>query len=331
MGNVKISVIIPVYNVENYLKKCVDSIINQTLKDLEIILVNNGSTDTSGLICDNYSKVDNRVVVIKQDNLGPSGGRNTGISVASGEYIMFVDSDDWIEPETCETAYQLAIKNDADFIFWSYYNESSIGTKIKNIYIDKQIVYNADEVKAQLLSGVLGLTEEKLKHPEKLDALVPVWARLYKTSIIKENNIAFIDLNLIPSECQQFNFDYLMYSTKSIYINKAMYHYRRNSISSFTKGYRTDLLKKWIYWIEKNKRIVEKKENSYLLSAYYSRICFSVIPLGGNAIKNENFVNTMLEIKNFLNHPYYKTAYNNFDFKYLPMHWKLFFWFLHYD
>lgn len=98
----KISIIVPIYNVKPYLEQCILSIINQTYLNLEIILVNDGSTDGSLLICENFAKKDDRIVLITQQNMGLSSARNLGIEIATGEYIMFVDSDDWIHPKIVE-------------------------------------------------------------------------------------------------------------------------------------------------------------------------------------------------------------------------------------
>lgn len=109
-----ISVIVPVYNVEKYLNRCIDSILNQTFKQIEIILVNDGSTDNSGDICDEYAKLDNRIIVIHKKNNGVSSARNRGIDVATGNWITFLDSDDYIEKEMYETLYKTAIKEEVD-------------------------------------------------------------------------------------------------------------------------------------------------------------------------------------------------------------------------
>ncbi len=110
----KISITVPIYNAEKYLEKCVDSIIAQTYKDVEIILVNDGSVDSSGAICDEYSKRDSRIKVIHKENGGLSSARNAGLDVASGEYVSFVDSDDWIENDMIETLYNACASNGAE-------------------------------------------------------------------------------------------------------------------------------------------------------------------------------------------------------------------------
>lgn len=112
--NLSVSTIVPIYNAEKYLEKCVDSIIAQTYKDVEIILVNDGSVDRSGAICDEYSKRDSRIKVIHKENGGLSSARNAGLDVASGEYVSFVDSDDWIENDMIETLYNVCASNGAE-------------------------------------------------------------------------------------------------------------------------------------------------------------------------------------------------------------------------
>lgn len=116
MGNPLISVIIPVYNVEKYLKRCVDSLVKQTYKNLEIILIDDGSKDSSGKLCDEISKIDKRILVLHKSNGGSSSARNLGIEIATGKYITFVDSDDWLELDTYEYCVNLIKLNQADCI-----------------------------------------------------------------------------------------------------------------------------------------------------------------------------------------------------------------------
>ena len=116
----KVSVIIPVYNVEQYIQRCVDSVIRQSLSDIEIILVDDGSTDKSGEVCDEYASMDNRIFVVHKKNEGLSCARNVGIELAHSDYIMFVDSDDWVEQSFCELPFTCAKKENADIVFFSH-------------------------------------------------------------------------------------------------------------------------------------------------------------------------------------------------------------------
>ena len=116
-----ISVIVPVYNAESYLRRCIDSIINQTYTNLEIILINDESPDNSGAICNEYAKNDNRIIVVHQANIGPGGARNTGVKIATGNYIAFVDADDYLDLSAYENLIPFILENDLDVVGFDHY------------------------------------------------------------------------------------------------------------------------------------------------------------------------------------------------------------------
>ena len=130
--NPKISVIIPVYNVEKYLRECLDSVVNQTMRDIEIICVNDGSTDNSLDILKEYATKDDRIIVINQTNGFVGSARNNGLKIARGEYIQFVDSDDYLELNACETAYKYALLYNVDVVVWGYKNFPKKVGNVKN-------------------------------------------------------------------------------------------------------------------------------------------------------------------------------------------------------
>ena len=134
---VKVSVIVPVYNVEIYLADCLDSVLQQTLKDIEIICINDGSTDKSPEILAEYAKKDPRITIISQENKGLSSARNRGLEVATGEYVAFLDSDDWVDPDYYEKLYNTAVKYDAQIACSGYKrcseNEEKIWLKFKDV------------------------------------------------------------------------------------------------------------------------------------------------------------------------------------------------------
>lgn len=169
-----ISIIVPVYKVEKYLKRCVDSILTQTYQNMEVILVDDGSPDNCGVICDKYKEMDNRVVVIHKENGGLSDARNAAIPLAKGDYISFVDSDDWISPYYVEHLYEAVAKCDADMgISW-----------FENVFEKKKLQSNPEE----LLSNYENLTAEecleKLLYQNGVE--VCAWGKLYKTELIKD-------------------------------------------------------------------------------------------------------------------------------------------------
>ena len=118
----KITIIVPVYKVEPYIRKCVESIIGQTYRHIEVILVDDGSPDNCGAICDEYARADSRITVIHTENEGVYSARNKALDVATGDYLMFVDCDDWVEPNFCETALKLALENNVQMVAFMFYN-----------------------------------------------------------------------------------------------------------------------------------------------------------------------------------------------------------------
>ena len=173
---VKVSVIIPVYNVENYLKQCLDSICAQTLKDIEIICINDGSTDNSGNILDKYAQKDSRFVIINKNNEGVSIARNTGISCAEGEFICFVDSDDYIDKDYLEKLYNAAIEYNCDIACCGFVRFHGIRKSIRK-KIDK--------------TKVLKTIDEKIEI-ENLPEHNYVWNKLYRRKSFIEHNLQFV-------------------------------------------------------------------------------------------------------------------------------------------
>ncbi len=154
--NPLISIIVPVYKVEPYLARCVDSLINQTYQNLEIILVDDGSPDRCGEICEEYAKKDSRIVVFHKDNGGLSDARNKGLDIATGDYVMFVDSDDWIEKETCETVIKLAASNKSDIVIFG----------VRNVYDNGQLknfvpMYNGNISSEECIKALLYKIQKK--------------------------------------------------------------------------------------------------------------------------------------------------------------------------
>ena len=169
-----ISIIVPVYNVKNYLEKCLQSICGQTYKNLEIILIDDGSSDGSGELCDLFAQRDGRIKVIHQTNAGQSAARNRGLAVAQGEFLGFVDSDDWIEPDMYEFLYCLLKENEADISICSHCRDKDGGSVVKYAS-GKQFVFTRDE-------GIRALAVDK--HIRNY-----VWDKLYKRCLFSD--IAF--------------------------------------------------------------------------------------------------------------------------------------------
>lgn len=171
-----VTVVIPIYNVEKYLRKCVDSVIRQSYKQLEIILVDDGSTDASGKICDGYKNIDSRVIVIHKDNGGLSDARNVGIAAANGTYLVFVDSDDYIHHKTIEILLRTLLDNDADMSCCGY-KDVFENNEYEDEIIDDYKIYAWDKVE----------TLKKILLSQNITN--SAWAKLYKKSLFE--NVRF--------------------------------------------------------------------------------------------------------------------------------------------
>lgn len=317
-----VSIIIPVYNTEKYLRHCLDSITNQSYTNIEIIIIDDGSTDNSPHICDEYAQQYKNVSVYHRKNQGVSSARNFGIETATGSYIIFIDSDDYIATTMCQELISAALSYNSDIVICGNYNVSTVGSTIRSIF-PNTTYFSGELFTQEICIATLGLTRKKLSNPAKLDRLTPIWARLYKTDIIRSNNIHFIDLQKLPSECLQFNYEYCIHAKSGVYIDIPLYYYRRNTLMSVTKPYRSNLWNKWNWWIEYMISFLnEQKLNDQHWEAFYSRICCSIIPLGGNALKSKEKIK---ETKSFLQKDIFKIAFQHFDTAQMPFYWKTFF------
>ena len=214
----KITVIVPVYNVENYLNKCLDSLINQTYKNLEIIVINDGSTDNSGEICQEYAQKDNRIVYIEKENGGPSDARNAGLDRMTGSYVTFVDSDDWIELDYVEILYKKITEYQADIAVGNYYsfNEAE-GMYYFHIFGDSYYEKVYDNV---------SIFENLYESQEmKSFALISVFGKLYKADLVKHLRFDIGKLG----EDGYINQKLYLLVQKVIYINQGLYAYRQLS------------------------------------------------------------------------------------------------------
>ena len=211
----KITVIVPVYNVEHYLDKCLDSVIKQTYKNIEIIVVNDGSTDNSGEICQEYAQKDNRIVYIEKENGGLSDARNAGLDQMTGSYVTFVDSDDWIEQDYVETLYQKITEYQADIAIGNYYSfDEERSVFLFHILGDSYYEKAHDNV---------SIFENLYENQEMRSfALISAWGKLYKARLFEQLRF---DIGKLGEDGYLNQKVYLL-SEKVIYLNKGLYAYR---------------------------------------------------------------------------------------------------------
>ncbi|UTR10584.1 glycosyltransferase [Evansella sp. LMS18] len=327
----KISIIVPIYNVEAYLSRCLDSLIAQTITDIEIIAVNDGSTDNCLDILKQYAKKDKRIKIINQENSGVSAARNAGIEITKGDYIGFVDPDDWVNKSMYEDMYRIATNNETDIVMCSYIREFGTHSKIKDFDMSDIVQYRGWEVKQKVLRRIVGPLDNELGHPELLDAWGTVWSKLYKANIIKENCIVFTDLNVIgTNEDSLFNIQTVYYANSFIFINKPYYHYWRANDSSVTTVYKKSLIDQWtnLFSIIEN-FLKENRLPGEFYVALNNRIGVNSLGLGLNEISRSNrssWLNKLKQLKQILNHHYIKRSFQTMDMSKFPFVWRMFYY-----
>ena len=259
----KISVIIPVYNAEKYLSRCIDSVLNQTCQDFELILVNDGSSDLSPKICDDYAQKDSRVKVIHKENCGVSSARNTGLEVVLGEYTTFVDSDDYIDADFFDYAYLKSQESDAD-IFVS----GLVMEKWAQNNIVERSFYKIETAKNYFSKELLEDWGQKFP----AICMCGPCCKFYKTSIIK-NNFIYFDKSLSCGEDTYFNLHVLENISKIYFSEKIFYHYRRENEFSLYSRFHKDTyeihnkvygkMRKLMIDLHCNIKSIKKFENYY--------------------------------------------------------------------
>ena len=227
-----ISVIVPVYNAEKFLFRCVDSICRQTYRNLEIILVDDGSPDNSPMMCDDFSVKDNRIKVIHKQNAGQGLARNDGLSIANGEYVTFVDSDDWISLDHIENLYNAIKKYDADVSLGNHIRVNVDGVMTSKMLPLMEGVYEGDRIIRELMLPLIGADAR-----DTSDILInsSVSMNMYSMACIKKNNIRFISERYAVAEDFYFNVDCFYYASKVVHIKETGYYYFQNLQSTCEK------------------------------------------------------------------------------------------------
>lgn len=217
--NPLVSVVVPVYNVEKYLDRCVTSITNQTYSTLEIILVDDGSTDSSSQVCDQWQEKDFRIRVVHQENRGLPGARETGVQIASGTYVMFVDSDDWIADRLVELAVERAIADNTDVVYFDFNRVSDISDisvhAAKDNFPDKKIASGSESLE-MLLDGSLGWN---------------IWRLFIKKKIFNYSDFTF-PVGIMMGEDLGIFFQVLGHAEKVSFLPFSLYYYYNRSDSS---------------------------------------------------------------------------------------------------
>lgn len=262
----KVSVIVPVHNTEKYLPRCMESLQKQTLADLQIILIDDGSSDGSGELCDSYARRDARILVIHQKNSGLGMTRNAGMSLAEGEYISFVDSDDYVLPDMYKRMYKAGISNKAQMVLAGM---RQVGGNLfakenseKQICcFEKEEVFEGTEGVKQLMLGTVGALPGE---PEDSRYNFSVCKNIYQRELIQKKGLLFESERKVIAEDVLFGLDFISKLERAVGIPGAYYCYCRND-TSLTRAYRPDMFEQF----KKMVPFIEEKLSGFLTESEY--------------------------------------------------------------
>lgn len=241
MNNIAVSIIVPVYNVEKYLSRCVDSLIHQSLRNIEIILVDDESPDKCPVMCDNYALADERIKVIHKKNQGLGLARNSGLEVATGVYVAYCDSDDYVKHDAYERLYEYAMRTDADVVYGSFYKEKSPNVWEEQRKNDCEQIIEGQSVKTYLLDMIACAPSVNIERRHDMSSCMSI----YKRSILEDNNIRFTSERVNASEDTIYNIDFLKRTRRIGIIPFSFYFYCLNG-SSLTQTFHPDKLGKFV-------------------------------------------------------------------------------------
>lgn len=300
---VKVSFIVPAYNVSMYIKECIESIINQTEKEIEIIIVDDGSSDDTPAICDEYKKKDDRILVIHKQNGGLSSARLAGFKKATGKYVLFVDGDDYIESDMAKKLVMSAEENHSDVVLCGYYTNSKKGQFAHYLSLDKKIIYGRDDIIENYIQPFIGTKSNGINLPRFL-CFKLLKRELIKYDFFKHENIYF-------SEDVVFNLLYTDYVNIISIVNEPLYHYRLNP-TSLSNKHRPDKWHMYLnliiflrkYMTERNIEIDNERLDDTIATAISSSIDNAVISNNYNTyikeisiIRSEKIVCDLLKNK----------------------------------
>ncbi|MGN1299253.1 MAG: glycosyltransferase family 2 protein [Candidatus Scatovivens sp.] len=313
-NQVKFSIIVPVYNSEKYIQKCIDSILNQTYDNYEIIIINDGSTDNTLKIINSNYKNRSNIIIVNKENQGVSMARNLGIQYAKGEWITFLDADDWIDDNTLKIINQeIESNSEIELIQNNIYISNDYKNSNKYKVLDNLIKKESTQ-KKEIIETIICINYGSKKYGEKYGNCRCIGGKFYKKSLLIENKIAFPD-GMETFEDGIFNLYAYFYSRATLIFNKNLYHYRQHSTSATHQIVNNQF--------ERNSRIISEiinfinnfKMENYMESFYYCCYELLLILLKNNYSKR----NYRKYIEKMLKFEFYENSVKNIKYKFLNM------------
>ncbi len=321
-----VSVIVPVFNNEIFLEQAVDSLLQQTYTRLEIILVDDGSTDNSGILCDQYAQADNRVTVIHKENRGLTSARRTGVETMRGQYAMFVDSDDWLDLTAIEKCMEIVAEYGCACVAFSYVREYENHSLPVHVFPASKAFIGTEAGTAY--RRIWGLFGDEMAHPERIDSFVPCCMKLYAAELLRQAR--YFDTKVVGgSEDALFNIYALRNCSSLYYLDEPFYHYRKQQGKTLSNTYRPKLLDQFkaLYaFFDAAKE--ELDIDGSCEQAYINRTALSILGIGFNETQNPDFRDGVRRIREYIKSPRNKAAYKRMQDHDMPFVWKFFFFFV---
>lgn len=313
-----VSVVVPIYNVEKYLTNCIESLLNQTEKNIEIVLVDDGSPDNSGKIADQYAKMYSNIKVIHQSNSGLGPARNTGIINSNGIYVGFVDSDDWVDKQMYKNLVTKALDSKADIVFGGH--KDIINGKIARIK-PHLLASNTLNNKEDILKIRKNLFGHAINDKEVEAYPMRVWTGIYKRSFLLENNLKFEN---ILSEDTIFNLEAYKKATIISFIDSTDYCYRQDNQPSIMKSFSKEKINQYIKFLVRLNDIANNEDNDALLRVKRTAIDYERLYIGIVSDSGLPFKEKKREISNYTENKIIKDIWKNYPINALPFKQRIF-------
>ena len=313
-----ISVIIPIYKSEQFLEQAIQSVLNQTYSNLELVLVNDSSPDASNLICTDFANKDNRVVYIEQKNAGAAHAMRRGFERSKGDFIMFLDGDDWINPQTLEIANSFLSTTDVDIVFWNPIKEYSDHSKKASPFLSRNELF-VNERLDWLKRRTFGLIDDELKDITKFDQISSGWGKIYKRSLIENDLYCLVDKENKGNFDTEFVCRIFNQCTSIQYLNTFLNHYRMYNSNSLTKTHGSKLFDRYKPMFNNLSHFIKDNNLGYEYEqALDNRVTVSVLNciLSITSARNfDSFYKKYSSIKEILKDNLYINSIANFQFK----------------
>ncbi len=306
--NPKVSVIVPVYKVERYLDRCVQSIRNQTLRDIEIILVDDGSPDNCPAMCDNYARLDSRIKVVHKQNAGLGMARNSGVEVATGEYVTFCDSDDWIDEIAYEHIYSICKRNDLDMCSFQDRRVKIDGTIIEQRPVRGRKFSGKDEI----TDFILGLIGKDYSRQDSETYGMSSCMALFRRELFEISNVRYPSEREVASEDLIFLINFAPYMERVEIVSDVYYNYLINP-ASISRNYSEEKFKRLMKMLD---AVKEYCDNRFSLETYINHYYTQQLRIFKVALKfisygKEPFYSKLCHLKRVTRHPYLKDFYKS--------------------